>query len=65
MKKLADVFLILGALGWVLAAVTRFARRDLIFPALNLPAQTYLDFGWTCLLMSGVLSLRAMRDRKS
>jgi len=64
MKKLTDVFLIIGILGWALAIVTRLAQRDLIFPTINLPAQTYLDFGWTCLLVAGVLSLRAIRDKK-
>jgi len=63
MKRLVDIFLIGGALGWILAIVTRVASRDFIFPALQLPAQTYLDFGWTCFLAAGVLTLRQIRDK--
>jgi hypothetical protein len=36
---------------------------DFIFPALQLPAQTYLDFGWTCFFAAGVLLLRQIRDK--
>ncbi len=63
MKKLADVFLVGGILGWLLAILTRLAQRDFIFPALQLPAQTYLDFGWTCFIVAAALMLRSIRDR--
>ncbi len=63
MKRLADVFIIGGFVGLVLAILTRLANRDFIFPALQLPAQTYLDFGWTCFLVAAVLLLRRMRDK--
>ncbi len=63
MKRLADVFIIGGFVGLVLAILTRLANRDFIFPALQLPAQTYLDFGWTCFLVAAVLLLRQMRDK--
>jgi len=63
MKRVVDIFLIGGALGWILAIVTRVASRDFIFPALQLPAQTYLDFGWTCFFVAGVLTLRQIRDK--
>ena len=63
MKRIADVFIIGGFLGLVLAILTRLANRDFIFPALQLPAQTYLDFGWTCFLIAAVLLLRQMRDK--
>ncbi len=63
MNKLVDVLIIAGGIGWVLAIVTRLLSRDLIFPALQLPAQTYLDFGWTCFFLAGVLTLRQLRDK--
>jgi hypothetical protein len=63
MKKLADAFLIAGVLAWIVAIVTRLAQRDFIFPAVQLPAQTYLDFGWTCFMVAGVLMLRGLRDK--
>ena len=63
MKKIADVLLVGGVVGWLLAIVTRLAQRDFIFPAIQLPAQTYLDFGWTCFMAAGVLMLRSLRDR--
>ena len=63
MKKLADAFLIIGVLAWVVAIITRLAQRDFIFPAVQLPAQTYLDFGWTCFMVAGVLMLRRIRDK--
>lgn len=63
MKKLADVLFVAGILGWLLAILTRLAQRDFVFPALQLPAQTYLDFGWTCFIAAAVLMLRSIRDR--
>lgn len=63
MKKLADAFLIIGVVAWIVAIVTRLAQRDIIFPAVQLPAQTYLDFGWTSFMLSGVLMLRCLRDK--
>jgi hypothetical protein len=63
MKRLADVFIAVGFLSWVIAIVTRLVNRDFIFPALQLPSQTYLDFGWTCFLAAGVLLLRQIRDK--
>ncbi|HUU57016.1 MAG TPA: hypothetical protein VMW93_06725 [bacterium] len=63
MKRLADVFIIGGFVGLVLAILTRLANRDFIFPALQLPSQTYLDFGWTCFLVAAVLLLRQLRDK--
>jgi hypothetical protein len=63
MKKLADVFFLGGFVGLVLAVLTRLAGRDFIFPALQLPSQTYLDFGWTCFLIAAVLMLRQIRDK--
>ena len=63
MKRLPDLFIIGGLLGWILAVVTRLLSRDIIFPAVNLPAQTYLDFGWTCLFFAGVIFLRQIRDK--
>jgi hypothetical protein len=64
MSKLADIFLIAGVIGWALAIVTRLLNRDIIFPAIQLPAQTYLDFGWTCFIFAAVLMLRSLRDKK-
>ncbi|MEE8639398.1 MAG: hypothetical protein V3T41_03210 [bacterium] len=63
MKRLADVFIVLGFIGWIVAILTRLVNRDFIFPAVQLPAQTYLDFGWTCFMAAAVLLLRQMRDR--
>jgi len=63
MKKLADAFLIFGVLAWIVAIVTRLAQRDFIFPSVQLPAQTYLDFGWTCFMVAGVLMLRCIREK--
>jgi hypothetical protein len=62
MKRLADIFLVGGFVGWLLAIVTRLAQRDFVFPSIQLPAQTYLDFGWTCFFAAGVLTLRSLRD---
>jgi hypothetical protein len=63
MKRLADVFIVLGFIGWIVAILTRLARRDFIFPAVQLPAQTYLEFGWTCFIVAAVLLLRRIRDK--
>lgn len=63
MKRLADVFIVLGFIGWIVAILTRLVNRDFIFPAVQLPAQTYLDFGWTCFMAAAVLLLRQMRDK--
>lgn len=63
MKRLADVFIVLGFIGWVVAILTRLVRRDFIFPAVQLPAQTYLEFGWTCFIVAAVLLLRQIRDK--
>lgn len=63
MKRLADVFIVLGFIGWIVAILTRLVNRDFIFPAVQLPAQTYLDFGWTCFMAAAVLLLRQIRDR--
>lgn len=63
MKRLADVFFLAGLVGVVLAVLTRLANRDFIFPTLQLPAQTYLDFGWTCFFVAAVLMLRQIRDK--
>ncbi|HUV87940.1 MAG TPA: hypothetical protein VMX79_12615 [bacterium] len=63
MKRLADIFIVAGFIGWVIAILTRLVNRDFIFPALQLPAQTYLDFGWTCFIVAAVLLLRHMRDK--
>ena len=63
MKRLADVFLVLGFIGWIVAILTRLVDRDFIFPAVQLPAQTYLDFGWTCFIAAAVLLLRQIRDK--
>lgn len=63
MKRLADIFFLAGLVGLVLAVLTRLANRDFIFPSLQLPAQTYLDFGWTCFLIAAVLILRQIRDK--
>ncbi len=63
MKRLPDVFVVGGLLGWLLAIITRLLNRDIIFPAIQLPAQTYLDFGWTCFILAGVLFLRQIRDK--
>ena len=63
MKRVADVFILGGFVGVVLAVLTRLANRDVIFPALQLPAQTYLDFGWTSFLIAAVLLLRQLRDK--
>jgi hypothetical protein len=63
MKRLADVFIVAGFIGWLLAILTRLANRDFIFPALQLPAQTYLDFGWTCFMAAAVFLLRQLRER--
>jgi hypothetical protein len=63
MKKVADVFIIAGFAGWLIAVLTRLVNRDFIFPAVQLPAQTYLDFSWTCFIVAGVLLLRQIRDK--
>ncbi|MGD8718769.1 MAG: hypothetical protein PVH29_08100 [Candidatus Zixiibacteriota bacterium] len=63
MKRVADVFILLGFLAWAVAIVTRLASRDFIFPMLQLPAQTYLDFGWTSFIVAAVLLLRQIRDK--
>lgn len=63
MKKITDVFIVIGFLGWALAIITRVVNRDLLFPALKLPAQTYLDFGWTSFMVAAVLLLRQLRDK--
>ncbi|MEE9456022.1 MAG: hypothetical protein V3W11_02600 [bacterium] len=63
MKRLADVFIVLGFIGWIVAILTRLVNRDFIFPAVQLPAQTYLDFGWTCFIAAAVLLLRQIRDK--
>ena len=63
MKRVPDVFIIGGFIGLVLAILTRLANRDFVFPALQLPAQTYLDFGWTCFMIAAVLYLRQIRDK--
>jgi hypothetical protein len=63
MKRLTDVFIVLGFVGWIVAILTRLVNRDFIFPAVQLPAQTYLDFGWTCFMAAAVLLLRQMRDK--
>jgi hypothetical protein len=63
MKRVADVFILGGFVGVVLAVLTRLASRDVMFPALQLPAQTYLDFGWTSFLIAAVLLLRQLRDK--
>jgi len=63
MKRLADVFIVLGFIGWIVAMLTRLVNRDFIFPAVQLPAQTYLDFGWTCFMAAAVLLLRQIRDK--
>jgi hypothetical protein len=63
MKRLADVFIVLGFIGWIVAILTRLVNRDFIFPAVQLPAQTYLDFGWTCFMAAAVLLLRQIRDK--
>ncbi len=63
MRRLADVFIVLGFIGWIVAILTRLVNRDFIFPAVQLPAQTYLDFGWTCFIAAGVLLLRQIRDK--
>jgi hypothetical protein len=63
MRRVADIFIIGGLIGWVLAVLTRLANRDFIFPALQLPSQTYLDFGWTCFMAAAVLLLRQLREK--
>ena len=63
MKRLADVFIVLGFIGWIVAILTRLVNRDFIFPAVQLPAQTYLDFGWTCCIAAAVLLLRQIREK--
>ncbi len=63
MKRVADVFIIAGFAGWLIAVLTRLVNRDFIFPAVQLPAQTYLDFSWTCFIVAGVLLLRQIRDK--
>jgi len=63
MKRLADIFIVVGFIGFIVAILTRLANRDFIFPAVQLPAQTYLDFGWTCFFVAGVLLLRQIRDK--
>jgi hypothetical protein len=63
MKRLPDVFIVLGFVGLVVSVLTRLTRRDFIFPAVQLPAQTYLDFGWTCFIIAAVLLLRQIRDK--
>lgn len=63
MKRVADIFIIAGFAGWLIAVLTRLVNRDFIFPAVQLPAQTYLDFSWTCFIVAGVLLLRQIRDK--
>ncbi len=63
MKRLADIFMVVGFIAWLVAILTRLVNRDFIFPALQLPAQTYLDFGWTSFFVAGVLMLRQIRDK--
>jgi hypothetical protein len=63
MKRFTDIFIVAGFIGWIIAVVTRLVNRDFIFPALQLPAQTYLDFGWTCFMVAAVLLLRQLRDK--
>ncbi len=63
MKRVADVFIVAGFVGWLVAVLTRLVNRDFIFPAVQLPAQTYLDFSWTCFIVAAVFLLRQIRDK--
>lgn len=63
MKRFTDIFIVAGFISWIIAILTRLVNRDFIFPALQLPAQTYLDFGWTCFMAAAVLLLRQLRDK--